>query len=121
VKYISTHTINKHDALFTIIFTIYNKHDSLFTIIFTIYNKHDALFTIIFTLYNKHDALFIFIVLPYHTSTYFGPICSPSSGGRIYVANGTCYSSKSYVGGPGRHIRVVPKTSGEWYQKTNKT
>jgi hypothetical protein len=33
---------------------------------------------------NQHDALFIFSVLNYHTSTRFGRIGSPSSGGRMY-------------------------------------
>jgi hypothetical protein len=34
------------------------------------------------------NCLFVFLV--------FGPICSPSSGGRVYnVANGTCCTSKT--------------------------
>jgi hypothetical protein len=42
--------------------------------------------------YNQLDVLFIFSLLSYHTSTCFGRISSPSSGGRMYicVANGTC-------------------------------
>jgi hypothetical protein len=34
---------------------------------------------------NQHDALFIFSLLSYHTSTCFGRISSPSSGGRMYI------------------------------------
>jgi hypothetical protein len=34
---------------------------------------------------NQHDALFIFSLLSYHTSTCFGRINSPSSGGRMYI------------------------------------
>jgi hypothetical protein len=34
---------------------------------------------------NQHDALFIFTLLNYHASTCFGPICSPSSGGRMCI------------------------------------
>jgi hypothetical protein len=44
---------------------------------------------------------YFFTLLRYHASTCFGPIFSPSSGGRVYnVANGTCFTSKSTVGGP---------------------
>jgi hypothetical protein len=32
---------------------------------------------------NQHDALF-FTLFPYHASTCFGVICSPSSGGQVY-------------------------------------
>jgi hypothetical protein len=54
---------------------------------------------------NQLDALFITNFLNYHTSTCFGPINSASSGGRmytVYVANGTCYTSKLTVSGPHR-------------------
>jgi hypothetical protein len=34
---------------------------------------------------NKHDALFIFSLLSYHTSTCFGHISSPLSGGRMCI------------------------------------
>jgi hypothetical protein len=34
---------------------------------------------------NQHDALFIFSLLSYHTSTCFGRISCPSSGGRMYI------------------------------------
>jgi hypothetical protein len=34
---------------------------------------------------NQLDALFIFSLLSYHTSTCFGCISSPSSGGRMYT------------------------------------
>jgi hypothetical protein len=34
---------------------------------------------------NQLDALFIFSLLSYHTSTCFGRINSPSSGGRMYI------------------------------------
>jgi hypothetical protein len=34
---------------------------------------------------NQLDALFIFSLLSYHTSTCFGRISSPSSGGRMYI------------------------------------
>jgi hypothetical protein len=34
---------------------------------------------------NQHDALFIFSLLSCHTSTCFGRISSPSSGGRMYI------------------------------------
>jgi hypothetical protein len=64
---------------------------------------------------NQHDALFIFTLLNHHASTCFGPICGPSSGGRVYnVANGTCFTSKSTVGGPEcrpAHSRLTSKTS----------
>jgi hypothetical protein len=33
---------------------------------------------------NQHDALFFFSLLSYHTSTCFGRLSSPSSGGRMY-------------------------------------
>jgi hypothetical protein len=39
-------------------------------------------------------------LISYHASTYFGHICSPSSGGRVNnVANGTCFTVKATVGG----------------------
>jgi hypothetical protein len=38
---------------------------------------------------NQHDALSIFSLLSYHTSTCFGRINSPSSGGRMYIC-GKC-------------------------------
>src|SRR5215510_14763406 len=34
---------------------------------------------------NQHDAPFFFGLLSYHTSTCFGRISSPSSGGRMYI------------------------------------
>jgi hypothetical protein len=34
---------------------------------------------------NQPDALFIFSLLSYYTSTCFGRISSPSSGGRMYI------------------------------------
>jgi hypothetical protein len=34
---------------------------------------------------NQNDALFIFSLLSYHTSTCFGRINSPPSGGRMYI------------------------------------
>jgi hypothetical protein len=34
---------------------------------------------------NEHDALFIRSLLNYHTSTCFGRISSPSSGGTMYI------------------------------------
>jgi hypothetical protein len=40
--------------------------------------------------------------LRYYASTCFGLIFSPSSGGRVHnVANDTCFSSESTVGGLG--------------------
>jgi hypothetical protein len=40
----------------------------------------------------QHDALLIFSLLSYHTSTCFGRISNPSSGGIMYiVANGNFY------------------------------
>jgi hypothetical protein len=52
---------------------------------------------------NQLDALFIISLLNYHTSTCFGRINSPSSGGKmyIYVTNDTCYTSELTVSGPG--------------------
>jgi hypothetical protein len=44
-------------------------------------NIHPAVYMI----NNQHDALFIFSLLSYHTSTCFGLISSPSSGGRMYI------------------------------------
>jgi hypothetical protein len=45
---------------------------------------------------------YFFILLRYHTSTCFGPICSPSSEGQVYnVANGTCITSMLTAGMPG--------------------
>jgi hypothetical protein len=42
--------------------------------------------------------------LRYHTSTCFGPVCSPSSGSRVYnVADGNDLTSKSAVGGLGSY------------------
>jgi hypothetical protein len=46
---------------------------------------------------NQLYALFIFSLLSYHTSTCFGRISSPSSGGRMYVVHGTCYTSELTV------------------------
>jgi hypothetical protein len=37
---------------------------------------------------NQHDALLIFSLLSYNTSTCFGRINSPSSGGRMYIWGG---------------------------------
>jgi hypothetical protein len=34
---------------------------------------------------NQLDALFVFSLLSFHTSTRFGHISSPPSGGRIYI------------------------------------
>jgi hypothetical protein len=48
---------------------------------------------------NQLDALFILSLLNYHTSMYFGRVNSPSSGGRMYVVNGTCYASDLIVSG----------------------
>jgi hypothetical protein len=52
---------------------------------------------------NQLNALFIFSLLSYHTSSCFGHISSPSSGGRmyIYMANGTYCTSKLTVSRPG--------------------
>jgi hypothetical protein len=54
-------------------------------------------------LYNKPTRCTIFsTLLHYHAATCFGPICRPSSGGRVYsVANGICFISKSAVSGFG--------------------
>jgi hypothetical protein len=56
---------------------------------------------------NQHYALFIFSLLSYHTSTCFGHINSPSSGGKmyiLYVANGTCYTVNLTVSGLGWNV-----------------
>jgi hypothetical protein len=37
---------------------------------------------------NQHDALFMLCLLSYHTSTCFGPIINPSSGGLARPADG---------------------------------
>jgi hypothetical protein len=54
---------------------------------------------------NQKDVLFTLRLFSYHTSTCFGRISSPSSGGRIYiyiyVANITFYKSELTVIGPG--------------------
>jgi hypothetical protein len=64
---------------------------------------------------NKHDALFIFSLLSYHRSTCFWPIFSPLSGDRmcsLNVANGTSFTFKSSVSGPGlarwQWVKQVP-------------
>jgi hypothetical protein len=45
---------------------------------------------------NQYDALFFCTLLRYHASTCFGPICSPSSGGRVYsAASGIGFTAKS--------------------------
>jgi hypothetical protein len=47
---------------------------------------------------NRHDVRFIFTLLSYHTSTSFGPILAHHQEvACIYVANGTCFSSKTSV------------------------
>jgi hypothetical protein len=52
---------------------------------------------------NQHDALFIFTLLNYHTSTYFGRISSPSSGGRMWqIVLVIFLSSDLTVSGPGQ-------------------
>jgi hypothetical protein len=78
---------------------------------------------------NQHDAQF-FHLLHYHVATCFGPICSPSSGGRVYsVVNGTCITYKSTVGGSGpadSRLRSNNSTirhiihSASWWWATNR-
>jgi hypothetical protein len=55
---------------------------------------------------NQLDALFIFNLLSYHTSTCFGRMSNPSSGGRIYiyiyVAIGNRYTVQLTIIGSGQ-------------------
>jgi hypothetical protein len=51
---------------------------------------------------NQHDALFTFTSLHRHTSTCFGPICSRSSGGKMYTC-GKWYLFYCWVISASRH------------------
>jgi hypothetical protein len=52
---------------------------------------------------NQIDAVFILSLLNYHTCTCFGRSSAHHEEVEcIYVANGTCYTSKLTVSGPGQ-------------------
>jgi hypothetical protein len=58
---------------------------------------------------NQHDTMFIFSLLSYHTSTCFGCISSPSSGGRIYVCGKWYHLPHIYILPPDDGLLICPK------------
>jgi hypothetical protein len=96
---VNRHTLHRQDWIITFFFHAVNLKPNLFIYFNVWLNVHLELYCIM----NQHDAIIVltfWVTTPLHVT---GPICSPSSAGRIYIyaVNGTCFTSKSSVGGPG--------------------